>query len=95
MTDIEVLKKCYDIMYENGLRKRKKGDISSDKKLAAGLLSSCSKLLIRLDPNMEHTMADIQKYLLKAKGSYAQYICIKARNPGCISQSLDKNFARL
>ncbi len=88
-TDEEILYSCFLKLGQDGKSKNNIVPASEDKTLIAGITSSVSLMITRLasDDIMLSTI-DIQKYLQSSKGIYLQYLTIRRRNPGCISNSL-------
>ena len=95
-TDEEILHDCYMILGQKYASKKSKVELSKDKTLISGIASSTSLTLMRLtSDDIVRTTTDIQKYIITAKGLFAQYSMVRGRNPSCISSSLAQNMDKL
>ena len=95
-TDEEILHDCYMILGQKYASKKSKVELSKDKTLISGIASSTSLTLMRLtSDDIVRTTTDIQKYVITAKGLFAQYSLVRGRNPSCISPSLAQNMDKL
>lgn len=95
-TDEVILHDCYMILGQKYASKKSKVELSKDKTLISGIVSSTSLTLMRLtNDDIVRAITDIQKYVITAKGLFAQYSMIRGRNPSCISPSLAQNMDKL
>ncbi len=95
-TDEEILYSCYLKLGQGGNSKNNTVPASEDKTLIAGITPNVSLMITRLaSDDMMLSTIDIQKYLQSSKGMYLQYLTIRRRNPGCISNSLISSMDRL
>lgn len=93
-TDEEILLECYDRMANKALKKAQKIN-PDDKQLVDGITKSCAKLLLTLDSSMNPPMSELHSAVRKAKVIYIQFLSIKGRNPGVISNSLNNTMRRI